>query len=93
MAKIKRVYRSKEERRKIIGKYRKSGLSVHAYSMKSGISQSNIARWCNQFPEGQKPPPSLIELKPALVQGQASKRICEIELEITEGILLRIRSA
>lgn len=92
MSKVQRIYRSKEEKRKIIAKYRKSGLSACGYASRNGISAGNIIRWDKQFEGAREARVPLIRVAPDSSHESVCRKAYEIELEIKDGILLRVRT-
>jgi glycine/D-amino acid oxidase-like deaminating enzyme len=84
-----RHYRTRAEKAKIVGAYRRSGLSQSDFAEQQRIAPSNIQRWVQQFSTSGKAasPAALVEV-PNVLGGRPS---CgPYRLHFSKGLLLEV---
>lgn len=91
MPKTRRSYLTESEKQAIVRDYNRSGLSVRAYCLKKKLAQGNLWRWLKK--QEKEKSASLLEVLPNKKKEAPPVSICEVELEIAEGLILRVRRA
>jgi hypothetical protein len=88
----KQVYRRRtpEQWRRVIAGQVSSGLSQQTYCTRRGIAYSSFCRWKRELSETE--PPAKVPISTAFVElTPAAAARWEVELELGEGVYLRLR--
>jgi len=86
--------RSREEWERLMGEYEAGEVSQRVFCAQRGLAYSSFGYWRKQLrgalPAEDRPMPALVEL-PALARLAVEPAPWRIELELGEGIVLRVR--
>lgn len=74
---MKQVRRNEEERRRLVGEWRRSGMGIVAFCEENGISASSFRRWQDELGEGGDAEESFLPVvvRSAQMQGSTPCRI------------------
>jgi transposase-like protein len=91
----RRTRRSREEWRSLVSRFEASGETREAFCAEMGISVSTLRRWCSRFREQARaavsPAPVFVELPAEEKRAEAPMPPWEVEVQLGDGVLLRLR--
>ncbi len=96
-AKPKRQYRTADQWRQIVGEFHRSSLTRSEFCKQQGIAPSGLYHWQRKFEQevlsARYNEGTFIEIQPPSGGGAAMSQAWDVELELGQGRVLRVRMA